>query len=154
MIRVLAIAMVVTVLQAAAVPTQTSVEREVTAFAQAVDDAVKAGDGPALERMVGDGFEFVHSTGRVEERASFIRRAVAKQLASQRMGPGEIISTTLRVFGETAIRTTRVSVRLNPADTASPPLQIYTRDVYSRGDGTWHWISAQSTDVAPPAAGK
>jgi hypothetical protein len=145
---------VVTTLQTAPAPAQVNAERDVSAFAHAADVAVQDGDKAALERMVGEGFEFLHSTGRIEARASFIQRAVAKQLASQRLGPGETISTEVRVFGETAIRTTRVSVRLNPAGTTSPLVEIYTRDVYGRWDGAWHWISAQSTDVAPPPAGK
>jgi len=57
-------------------------------LAESVDAALLARDGVALESSIADGFEFVHSTGRIENRASFIRRAAAGQLASQRT-PGE-----------------------------------------------------------------
>jgi hypothetical protein len=53
-----------------------------------------------------EGFEFVHSTGRVEPGESFIQRAAAGQLGVQR-NPGEIVGSPIRVFDATAIRTTR-----------------------------------------------
>ena len=70
-----------------------------------------ARDGGALESLIAHGFEFVHSTGRVEDRASFIRRATAGQLASQRT-PGERLELRYRVFGDTVIGTTLMSQAL------------------------------------------
>ena len=137
--------------QLSATPTRTAAEQEVVAFAASVDAALRAKDKPALERLIGAGFEFVHSTGRLEERGSYIQRAADGQLAVQR-NPGEILSTHVSVFGSTAIRTTRTAVRMEPNDPTAPPTQVYTRDVYLKSDGAWRWISAQSTLVSPAVA--
>ena len=40
-------------------------------------DALQSGDQAALERLLADGFVFVHSTGVMERRDAFIARTVA-----------------------------------------------------------------------------
>jgi uncharacterized protein (TIGR02246 family) len=134
-------------------PVGPDAERDVRQLAESVDAALQARDGGALESLIADGFEFVHSTGRVEDRASFIRRATAGQLASQRT-PGERLELRYRVFGDTVIGTTLTAVRLPGADAASDPMRIYTRNVYARIDGRWRWASSQSTtaQTAPTGA--
>ena len=126
-------------------------EQEAASFAASVDAALRAKDKPALERLIGAGFQFVHSTGRLEERESYIQRAGDGQLAVQR-NPGEILSAHLSLFGSTAIRTTRTAVRMDPNDAKVAPTQVYTRDIYVKSDGAWRWVSAQSTLVTPAVA--
>ena len=128
-----------------------SAEQEAAEFARAVDAALAGKDKAALERLIADGFEFVHSTGRLEERASFVQRAVAGQLAVQR-NPGETLSVRIAVFENTAVRTVRTAVQMDPADAKAPPTQIYTRYVYVKRGQSWQWVSAQSTIVTTAVA--
>jgi len=132
-------------------PVGAEAERDVRQLAESVDAALQAHGGAALESVIADGFEFLHSTGRIEDRSSFIRRAAAGQLASQRT-PSERLERRYRVFSDTAIGTTLTAVRLPGADTGEP-MRIYTRDVYARIDGRWRWASSQSTTVQAAPAG-
>jgi len=125
-----------------------NLEQEARRFAQSVDAAVTQRDTASLEGMIGDGFEFVHSTGRVEDRASYIRRAAGGQLASQG-NAGEILEDRLSIHHAVAIRTTLTSVKL-PTDASGTATQIYTRYVYEKAGARWRWISAQSTVVVKP----
>lgn len=123
-------------------------DAEAREFARSIDNAIAKRNAASLEKMLGDGFEFVHSTGRVEDRASYIRRAGAGQLASQAQ-PGNVIEDRIQIHRDTAIRTTLTEVRL-PTDVAGTSTQIYTRYVYVKSGAGWSWISAQSTVVAKP----
>jgi hypothetical protein len=129
-----------------------ALEQDAQKFADTVGAALQAKDRALLESSIADGFEFVHSTGRVEDRASFIDRAAAGQLASQRT-PGDRLERRVRVFnGDTALETILTAVKLPQSPADAPPTRVYTRHVYIRSAGRWSWISAQSTVVTVPPA--
>src|ERR1700741_513854 len=100
---------------------------DVQSFIASVETALNQRDRSALERALGDDFQFIHSTGRIEERASFVQRAAAGQLASQRI-PATTLDAQIRMYGDTAVRITRVSVRTDTANASAPSTEIYTSE--------------------------
>ena len=96
--------------------------------------------------MMAEDFEFIRSTGRIESRGSYLQRAAAGSLASQRVA-GDVRRPRCRRDGDAAIRTTRTSARMNASDTATATI-LYTADVYVIVGRARRWASAQSTVVA------
>lgn len=79
----------------------------------------------------------LHSTGKLEDRRSFLERASAGSLASQRF-PAEIVEETLRLHDKrTALRTTRIKATLHPSDRAPLDISLRSIDVYVKIKGHW-----------------
>jgi ketosteroid isomerase-like protein len=121
-------------------PTETATIEAVQAFQAELFGAMQKRDRAALERLIADGFVFVHSTGGLEERKRFIDNAVAGSLSSQTESP-QMFDRQLRVFGgHTALQTSR-SVR----DKGRPTeVNLRTLQIYVKLDGRWQWLSGQS----------
>jgi uncharacterized protein (TIGR02246 family) len=111
--------------------------------------ALAAQDVPALEKIMADDETYVHASGKVDTKASF--------LAAIRSGQLHYISWTPKsmqvrvagkdaavVNGEYAVRVTDTRVQPQPFD-----ITIFFLAVYARRDGRWQQIAWQSTrDVA------
>ena len=120
-------------------------EMEVRTFIKQVDAALKIRDRSTLERIIAAGFAHLHSTGNLETRESFIDRAVAGALLSQRV-PAEVLEDELRIYDRrTALRTTRVRARAPQPNGEPTEMNVRSIDVYVKMKGRWLWVSEQST---------
>lgn len=131
-------------------------EQEVRSVIQEIDSALKARDRSKLENFMAGDFAMLHSTGKLEGRQSFLGRAAAGSLASQRV-PAEVVEDTIRIYdSHTALRTARIKATLHPPDHAPVEMSLRSIDVYVKIDGRWLWVSEQSTTIPsePPSAGQ
>lgn len=129
-------------------------DQEVRSLIQEIDSALKAHDRSRLEHFMADDFAMLHSTGKLEGRQSFLDRAGAGSLTSQRV-PAEVVEEAIRVYdSRTALRTTRIKATLHPPDHAPVEMSLRSIDVYVKIDGRWLWVSEQSTSIPsePPSA--
>lgn len=117
--------------------------QEVRALIESIQGALAKHDRAALESATAPEFALLHSTGKLEPRASFLDRAGKGELLSQRI-PWERLEDQLRLFGDcTAVRTTRIVAH----PPGKPELSIRSIDVYAKIDGRWRWVSEQSTPL-------
>jgi Domain of unknown function (DUF4440) len=72
-------------------------EQEVRSLIQEIDSALKARDRSRLDHFMAGDFVMLHSTGKLESRQSFLDRAAAGSLVSQRV-PAEVVEETIRVY--------------------------------------------------------
>jgi hypothetical protein len=59
-------------------PKDAKAEREILAFQKELSEAMNRKDRAMLERLIADGFTFIHSTGGMENRKEYIDNAVAE----------------------------------------------------------------------------
>lgn len=123
---------------------------EAEAFERDLISALRKGDRTSLERMLAEGFIFIHSTGGLETREEYLKNANGGNLLLQRT-EFENLDTAWSVYGDTAIRYGRTIMRNKAAGTENRMRNI---SVYVKKDGRWLWASGQSTKlpVRPKAA--
>lgn len=105
-------------------------------------DAVRARDIAALEGLLADDLVYVHSTGRVDDRASYLDyvRSGPEFLAVELSGP------TARISGDTAVFNGRLRLELRRAPAEAPvELDVLATLVWQRIAGTWRLSVAQTT---------
>jgi uncharacterized protein (TIGR02246 family) len=125
----------------------TAAEKEVRSVIRDIDSALKARDRSKLAHFMADDFAMLHSTGKLEDRQSFLDRAGTGSLASQRI-PAEVVEDTIRVYARrTALRTTRIKATIHPPDRAPLEMSLRSIDVYAKIKGRWLWVSEQSTPI-------
>jgi len=125
---------------------------QVMASEQARVAALDSSDIPALERMMADDVTYVHASGRVDTKASY--------LDAIRSGKLHYISWVakslqVRVEGSAAVINGEYSVRVTDLRTQPVPfnIDIFVLEMWSRQDGRWRLIAYQSTrDVASTPA--
>lgn len=125
---------------------------EARAFEKELVEVLRRGDRATLERMIGDGFVFIHSTGPVETRDEHIKNAGGGNLLLQRT-EFENFDEAWRVYeGTTVVRYRRTVMRNRAANTENRlrNVNVYVKTA-ARG---WQWVSGQSTrlPVRPKAA--
>jgi hypothetical protein len=117
-------------------------EQELRALRRELSESLARGDRAALERILADGFMFVHSTGVVETREEYIGRAAAAGGTAPRP-QFEFGEERIRVYaGTTAVWTARSVRRATPT---SPEITLRSTDVLVKVDGRWRWASVHST---------
>jgi len=117
-------------------------ERELRALRHDFMEALRLRDRAALERILADGFTFVHSTGGMETRKEYIDRAVASAASSQG-AEIEFLDEQIRVYeGRTAVCITRSVGRNRGAGTET---NFRGTDVIVRIGKRWQWVSVHST---------
>jgi hypothetical protein len=116
-----------------------SLEQEVAAFQRELITALKAGDRPALERMIAEGFTFVHATGGLDSRAEYIDNTVSAAQAGR--APNiERLDDHVQVYdGHTAVATSRA------LHGRGDDLLIRSTHVYLKRGQRWQWAGGQST---------
>lgn len=128
----------------------TSAEQEVRALIADIDTAMKSRDRARIDHLMAADFVMLHSTGNLEARQSFLDRAGAGTLLSQRV-PAETLEDTLRLYdGHTALRTTRIKATLHSPNRPAEEASIRSIDVYVKISGQWLWVSEQSTPIPAP----
>ena len=125
---------------------------EAQAFQKELFETLRKGDRTALEKMIGDGFLFIHSTGMLETREEYLKNSAAGNLFAQR-AEIETLEETWRVYeGPTVIRYARSVMRDKAANTEAR-MRYITVYIKTAAKG-WQWVSGQSTKlpVRPKAA--
>lgn len=104
--------------------------------------AGKRKDRAACERLLADGFTFIHSTGGMETKQEYIDHAVAGTQLFQR-AESETIDEQIRVYeGRTAVWTSH-SVWRNKGDKTETNLR--STNVFIKTGGRWQWAAGEST---------
>ena len=117
-------------------------ERELKALRREFFEAQKQGDRSALERLIADGFTFVHSTGVIENRKQYIDRTIAQAARSPEI---EFLDEQLRVYENgVAVWVSRAVVR--PKGESSE-INLRSTDVVVKTGRQWQWISVHSTKL-------
>ncbi len=123
---------------------EANIEWELRTLRREFFDAQRRGNRAALERLIADGFTFVHSTGVVEARQEYIDRTAAVANAS-RQAEIEFLDERVRVYeGRTAVWTTRSVSRIKGG---SIETNFRGTDVLVKIRGRWQWISVHSTKL-------
>lgn len=128
------------------------IEQEIRSFQRELFAANKRRDRAELERMIAEGFIFIHSTGNWESRQEYIENATAGALKAQSEGMEfERLDEDLRVYqGNTARLSYHVMIRNQGVESQGRHV-----DVFVKIAGRWQWVLAQSTRLAPrPSAAK
>lgn len=122
------------------------IEQEIRAVGQELRDAAKRKDRVALERLIADGFTFIHSNGATDSKKTYIDKAAAGAQSLQQAGAGaEVQNEALRVYeGSTAVWISRGILR-NPIQNTE--LSLRTVMVYARINGHWQWVFGQSSPL-------
>jgi hypothetical protein len=117
-------------------------EQELRALRRELMDALKRGDRAILERVLADGFTFIHSTGVLETRQEYIDRAVASAKASPQPDV-EFLDDQISVYDKRmAVWITRSFRR---AQGENPEINFRGTDVIVKTGGRWRWAAVQST---------
>lgn len=102
--------------------------------------AVIQQDAAALQRWLAEDLTYTHANGRTQDKAEYMD-AITK-------GPGRYESfteseTKIRMYGNTAILTGFVDVKLKGSD----PYRVRTIEVYVQHDGQWQLTAKQSARI-------
>lgn len=117
-------------------------EQELKTLRREFFEAQRRGDRSALERLIADGFTFVHSTGAVETRKEYIDRTVAQASQSPKI---EFLDEQLRVYeNAVAVWVSRAVVRPKGGSLES---NFRSTDVVVKTGKKWQWISVHSTKL-------
>lgn len=115
--------------------------------------ALDAQDVPTLEKLMADDVTYVHASGKVDTKTSYLDAIRSGQLRYLSWQPTSMQVRVLGkdaavVNGEYAVRAVDTRVQQQPFD-----LRILILTVYARRDGQWQQIAWQSTrDVAAAPA--
>ena len=102
-------------------------------------------DFSTLERMMSDDFTYTHSTGQVQTKAELLAdfksgKRVFKSLKQE--------DVQVRIYGNVAIVTGRCTLLgVNAGKDFELPMRFI--EVYSNSNGSWQWVTWQSTRLAP-----
>ncbi len=127
-------------------------KQQVMAAEQARIAALDSSDIPALERIMADDVTYVHASGKVDTKTSYLDAIrsgklhyiswVAKNLQVRVAGDAAVVN------GEYRVRVTDSRVQPEPFN-----IDIFILEMWARRDGRWQQIAWQSTrDVASTPA--
>ena len=121
-------------------------EHEVRAVYQELRDAAKRRDVAAFDRLIADGFTFIHSNGATDTKKTYIEKAAAGALSIQQgESDSQVHDERLSVYeGHTAVWISRGVMRI-PNQKAE--LALRTVAVYAKTDGRWQWVFGQSSPL-------
>ena len=136
------------VVPAGAAAQSSEAAKQVMATEQARVAALDRSDVPALEQIMADDVTYVHASGKVDTKTSYldaIRSGALHYISWQPRGLHVRAAGNMAVLnGEYTVRVTDSRVQKTPFD-----ISIFVLSVYARRDGRWQQIAWQSTrDVA------
>jgi ketosteroid isomerase-like protein len=118
-------------------------EAEIRAHEDRRFQAMVAGDGPALEKLLHDGLVYTHSSASVDSKASFIDAVVSRRSGYQKIERPE---EQVRVYGDAAVVTGRARIELQNAG-GQRVLNLRYTDVWVKGPEGWQMAAWQSTMI-------
>lgn len=117
-------------------------EQEIMAVRQELFEAARRKDRAAYERLIAEGFTFVHATGGAETRREYIDHLVSGAQLFQR-ADSETLNEQINVYeGHAAIWTSHTVWR-NRNDNSETILR--STNVFIKTGGRWQWAAGQST---------
>jgi ketosteroid isomerase-like protein len=125
---------------------------QVMAVEQARTAALESSDVAALDRIMADDVTYVHASGKVDTKSSYLAAIRSGQLHYISWRPKKL---EVRVMKDSAVINGEYSVRVTDSRMQAAPfnIDIFILSVYARRDGRWQQIAWQSTrDVAGPPA--
>lgn len=121
---------------------------EVRAVEAARTDALDRSDIAALDRIMADDITYVHASGKVDTKRSYLDAIRSGQLHYISWTPKNL---HVRMLGDAAVINGEYTVRVRDSRVQSTPfdINIFILTVYGRREGRWQQIAWQSTrDVA------
>lgn len=124
-------------------PPATASEAEVRAAEKAWSEAVVGGDWAALDGVLHDELIYSHSTGAVDDRASYfgnLKSGVARY---------DVIDyerTTVKVFSDSAVTHSIVHMKGQSGDTPFD-VNLIMMHVWVKGEGGWRLAAHQTTPL-------
>ena len=118
-------------------------EAEVAAFQRELVIALRQGDRADLERLIADGFIFVHSTGGLDTRKEYIDNTVSAAQAGRSFDLERLEGHVQIYDGHTAVFTGRSVLHGRGDD-----IPLRSTHVYVKRGGKWQWAAA-SPRVCP-----
>lgn len=125
-----------------------AVRQEIEALQVELVAALRNGDRPALERLLADGFTFVHSTGGLDTKREHIDGVAAAAAAGRAPSIERLEQQVQSYDGHTAVTVSRAVLRGRGDD-----MLLRSTHVYVKTGGRWQWAGGQSTRLPnrPPA---
>ena len=106
-------------------------------------DAMVREDIAALERILADDLTYVHSGGRVDDKAAFLD--VIRSQRSHYLGV-DYSATSVVICGKAAALVRgRAQIRLQRDTGERPSYPVWFLDVYEKRDGRWQMVAWQAT---------
>ncbi len=141
----LTLALGASMVQAAPVPPLSSdAAKQVLATEQARTAALEHSDLATLERIMADDVTYIHASGKVDTKKSYLDAIRGGQLHYISWRPMNLHVRTVGsgavINGEYAVRVTDSRVQSTPFD-----INIFILTVYERHNGQWQQIAWQST---------
>ena len=127
-------------------------EQQVMAAEHARVAALDSSDVAALEKIMADDVTYVHASGKVDTKASYLDAIRTGKLHYISWIPKNL---QVRVEGSAAVINGEYSVRVTDARVQPDPfnIDIFILEMWARRDGKWRQIAWQSTrDVASTPA--
>ena len=133
------------VASAGLLPGQSPTERDILSIEQARTTALDRSDVAALERIMADDVTYIHASGKVDTKESYLNAIRSGQLHYISWQPKNLhvrlIGDDAAVIdGEYTVHVTDSRVQPIPFD-----ISIYILTVYARRNGHWQQIAWQST---------
>jgi ketosteroid isomerase-like protein len=123
---------------------QTTAEKEVMATEQARTAALNRSDIPTLDKIMADDVTYVHASGKVDTKQTYLDAIRSGQLHYISWTPKDL---HVRVSGDTGVITGEYAVRVTDSRVQPTPFDItvYILTVYAKRNGHWQQIAWQST---------
>jgi Domain of unknown function (DUF4440) len=131
---------------------ESQAEKDVLATEAARTTALDHSDVTALERIMADDVTYIHASGKVDTKKSYLDAIRSGQLHYISWQPKNL---QVRLVGDGAVIDGEYAVRVMDSRVQPAPfdINIFILTVYARRDGRWQQIAWQSTrDVATSPA--
>jgi ketosteroid isomerase-like protein len=117
---------------------EAKIVEEILKMEKARTDAILAADGPAMQKLFDDELVYIHSSGRLDTKTSYIENLVTGKAAYKAFAFSNV---KVRVYGDCAIVSGDAIV-----DATKSRLDLRFTNVWSKSSGTWcnvHWHSVK-----------
>jgi len=122
---------------------QSSDEKEVATAVESLRKAMIDGNESALKDLTGEELSYGHSSGKVEDRASFIESLVSGKSDFKTI---DLTEQTIKVTGNTAI--VRHHLMAETSDSGKPGNpNLYVLLIWQKQKGKWKLIARQAVKV-------
>ncbi len=115
--------------------------KEIQEIEAARIDATIHADGDALERIMSDDLVWIHATGRIDSKESWLQKVKSGTVKYTKMESSDV---QYRVYGETVVVTGKGVTAFINKDGEKSANVCYTT-VYVKREGAWKNVSMQVT---------
>jgi ketosteroid isomerase-like protein len=119
-----------------------SAEDQIQALERERLAAIGRGDAQAMELLLADDYVHVNSTGRVNDKAAFLKSMAGRARETTR-GP-----LTIRIYGDTAVILGEQSNRTENADKSVTAISYVATQIARRTQNRWQLVLMQLTQKA------